>query len=373
MIKKNLKFIFNKKVVQALIIIVFIILTYLLINLLRIPNSYNRVSEENNILQETTFNYSAEILPNTLNPTGGVIDVGKGVFTKVTKELLVNINSFIKSDNPIKIEGTKKLVVTIIANELWEKEFILENETNINFEGTNYILFNATYPIKLNELLSFIKTVEDELDIRPGEYVFNIKPIMKGKIISGNKIIDIDGSAFSEIAFSSVKIKSDGENSFTLTTPVNSTSNISNYVNSFNVKILVQHAKYLICSIYAIYILSVVLFILNKKINKMKNQSEEDTINNKYKKRIINIKNNISDINLVEVQLDSFEKLVTLSDEKDCLILKYSNLNEMIYHILDGNYMYFYKINKHKINIKENKQIQLNKSEKDENLVNAKS
>lgn len=370
MIKKKLKFLSNEKVVHALIIIIFIFFTYLLINILRIPNSYNQINEENNILQETKFNYTAEVLPNILYPTGGHIDIGNGVFTKVTKEILVNINSIIKSDNPVKIEGTKKLAVTIIANELWEKEFILEKESNINFEGSNYILFNATYPIKLNELLGFIKTVEDELDIRPGEYVFNIRPIVKGKIISGDKIIDIDESSFSEVSFSTVKIKNEGENSFTLTTPLNSTSNIYNYINFFNIRILVQNAKYIIGFIYAIYILLIAFIIWNKKINKMKKQSEEEVINKKYRKRIIEVKNNINDINFVEVQLDSFNNLITLSDEKDCSILKCFNLSEVIYYILDENYIYLYKISKDE---KGNKQTQLNSFQNEEKLLSTYS
>ena len=217
-----------------------------------------------------------------LKPYGGIVDLGDGVIRKVTDEIYLFIKSVIKADNPIEIEGTKQLILTINANDLWEEDFLLESISNIDYEGSEYIIFDGLYPLSLTELNQFIKSVEDELELRTGNYTIEIKPAVEGKIYTANQTIAIDESAYSTVNLSSDIILSETENYFSVSTPIKDTIEIPQFLYFFKYKIPVNTFKYIIIIVYTLFIFVMAIINLRKIIDKKKQQSEVELFNKKY-------------------------------------------------------------------------------------------
>lgn len=336
----------NKKIIYGLVAILWLAFTILVVNTLRHPNQIVKEINENNIVQETTFNYKADIVPYSLNPRGGIVDIEGSIFTKITKDVILHINTSIKADKPIRISGTKKVILTVIAEDLWEKEYLLERETSFNMEGTDNKIIDDDYAINLQELTSFMKIVEEEIGTRPSRYIFEIKPIINGKIIDNEKEIPIDQEPKTFVDYSQNQMMVSMDNIFTKTIPINTYLTISQKLDILGLEVAVKTAKYIFTSTYIILLIALItLASLKIKKNKLK-LSEVQIIDKKYKARLINVVQAVNKLDRDQVILDSFKSLLIISDERDTPIFRYEYDGKVSYYIINEGYVFVYEIDK---------------------------
>jgi len=336
----------NKKTLYIVAIIIWVLSTVFTLNILRLPTEITEEINKNDIIQEITFRYKADLIPFALNPEGGITEFDKRTFTKVANDIIVHINSFINSDKPVEINGTKKVVLKLVAEELWEKEYLLEPETRFSLEGSNNILIDDDFEIGLSDLASFIKVVEQEINTRPGRYVFEVNPIITGVIHYKGKEIPIDLISQSIIEYSDTQIKVGEENTFTKTTSFIDTVVIPQKVTILGKEINVLNAKYLFTITNLVILLS--LLILTIYIIRVKKSvgSEIHKIDKKYKLRLINVMQEVNNSKHEKITLDFFDSLIKISDEKECPIFRYENKEKVVYYTASEGYVFVYEVQK---------------------------
>lgn len=341
-IKKFIKA--NIKILYIGAITICLLYTVFTLHILRLPTEIAEETDKNNITQETIFNYKADLTPFALNPDGGIVDFDQRTFTKVTNDIIVHISSSIKSDKPISINGTKKVVLKLLAEELWEKEYLLDPETKFSFEGHDNILIDDDYKIGLNDLSSFIKVVEQEINTRPGRYVFEVKPIITGVIHYNGKEIPIDLLSQSNIEYSDTQITVGEEKTFTKATPIADTIVIPQKVKVLGNELSVISAKYIFTITNLIILLSLILGTVYMVRKSKSNQSETENIDKKYKARLINVMQEVNESKHERITLDSFTSLITISDEKECPIFRYEDKAKVVYYTATEGYVFVYEV-----------------------------
>lgn len=334
----------NRKIFYTVAIIICLTSTIFTFYILRLPTDITEEIDKNNISQETNFNYKADSIPFALNPEGGIVEFDKRTFTKVTNDIIIHISSSIKSDKPISINGTKKVALKLLAEELWEKEYTLEPETSFSLEGSDNRLIDEDYKIALGELINFIKVVEQEINTRPGRYVFEVKPIISGTVSYNGKEIPVDLSSQATIEYSETQIIAGEEKIFTKVTPIADTIVIPQKFSAFGKEISIMNAKYLFTITNLIIFFSLLIWTSHVIRANKSSLTEAQKIDRKYKVRLINVMQEANKSNHERIVLDSFASLITISDEKECPIFRYENKNKIIYYVMNEGYAFLYEI-----------------------------
>ncbi len=335
----------HKKVIYSFSIILWIVFTVFVLNIIFHPTEILEETYENKVVEETLFSYKADMIPYFLNSRGGMTNIEKVTFTKVTKDIILHIKTSIKSDKPVSIKGSKKVILRLVAEDLWEKEYELEGETSLAIEGTDITIIDNDYNINIPELMNFIRIGEEEINLRPTKYTFEIEPIIEGVILYDGKEIPIDQSPQTFLEYSQTQIKVSEENKFSTTTPITKNIVIPQYYNMMIMEIPMKTAKYMFGSFYLMVLLIFMIVTFRHfKRNKLK-LSETQIIDKKYKLRLINVLEEVDKLNNEKVVLGLFKSLVIISDEKESPIFRYENEEKVVYYVLDGRYIYLYQIN----------------------------
>ncbi len=335
-----------RKYLYVAVGLIWILVSILLIHLLKQPSVMVKELYNNDIMQNTSFAYQADVLPYSLHPSGGIIDITSATFTEVTRDIIIHIQSSIKAERPIRIRGSKKIILRLVAEDLWEKEYILSDETSFQLEGTENLIVDTDYSIKLQDLIAFMEQLEKEVNTRPGRYTFQIEPVISGVIIDGDYQVPIDLYAYTTLEYSQAQILITGEKEFTKSTPIISTQTIEQSFGFLGLTTSLLFAKYLFTGLY-LAILSAIIIRIVQSIRRNKSEaSEVQLINKKYKLRFIDLLQELDASEYQEIPLDSFQGLLTISDERDSPILRYEDSLRVIYYVLADGYHFLYRLNK---------------------------
>lgn len=337
--------IFNKWIIGGLGVL-FIISTILACRALRQPSRIQERVVENIISQYTYFNYKAEVVPCTLFPKGGVVEPEEAMYTAITKAIHLNITSIIKSGQPVSVQGVRRVFVRLIAEGLWERQFVLEAREEFSLEGNENKLVEKDYIINIDDITEYIGKVEEEIVIRPDKYLLNIKPEIEGNVIYDGNKFPIDSTP--EISFEfSDQIKRIGEKEFTKETPVETLISINQSFKMLNVSIPLVTARILFPAI-SLIILGIIIFGGYRiRGTDKKDVFEASKIEKKYNNKLTFIDRNISVLNKITVNVKSFKSLIQLADDKEQPLLRYksSDIGRVFYYVIDGDCVYSYSAN----------------------------
>ncbi|MEH7111528.1 hypothetical protein V7124_03990 [Neobacillus niacini] len=337
----------QKKYIYSILVGLSVLTTGLFFYILLLPEETTETNTENNIIQETVFSFKADVEPFVLHPEGGIINVENGSFTKVTNDLIVHINSNIISDKPIKVKGSKEVGLNLIAADLWHKQMILGKEDSFELEGTSINLMDEDYPINLKQLVSLMNEVEESINIIPANYIFEIMPMITGKVIYNDKEIPIDHNAHTNIEYSKVQITVGNETSFKTTTPILSKSPKQLVFYFFGMEVSLFLVKVASVVIYLVLLAAGLKFIHQFKANDPIISSEKEKIDKKYKARMVTVlQSGITTIDSNKrAVVDSFSSLLKISDEKDALIFTFEDSDRgiKVYYVIDEGYLFIYQ------------------------------
>ncbi|MCR2823284.1 DUF5305 domain-containing protein [Lederbergia panacisoli] len=337
----------QRKFINSILIGLSIVATVLLYYILVLPLETMETNTENNITQETVFTFKADVAPFALHPKGGIVDIEGGSFTEVTNDIIVNVKSSIKSNKPIKVNGSKEIVLNLVANGLWQKDFLLGKEDSFELEGTNIDLIDKDYPINLKQLEKFMNDVEKSINAIPSSYNFEISPIITGKITYNDKEISIAHNARTNLEYSRTQITLGDETSLVTTTPISSTSAIQRVFYPFGKEVSLWAIKVVSVVMYLLLLAAILMIARYIKANTASSSSEKERIDKKYKARMVSVlQSNISTIDSNKrVVLDSFSSLLKISDEKDAIIYTYedSGSGKKDYYVIDEGYVFIYQ------------------------------
>ncbi len=338
-----------RKYIIVLIFAIFIISSVLTFLSIRQPYEIEEKVIKNTIEEKTSFDYKAKVIPCTLYPEGGIITPDNVIFKNLTEDFIVEINSQIMTDQPVKIEATKSMKYNLIAEKMWEREFVLKQPFKRNYNGISHDLVNEDIHININEINDYLTKIEEETLIRPN-YTIIVKSEVTGNIYDENDNIIYEINNILEIPFelSGQYIRYAGETEekeFINTKSIEQVNIIPQQFNLFGLSLSVTGSR--LCSGITAFISLVLLiiFIIEKITNKPASLSEINLIEKKNKGNIINITNKMDIGSMPQVTVKSFKELLKISEEKEESILKYfdESLGIVYYYITTSSFIYIYK------------------------------
>lgn len=333
----------KKRIAYILLIFVFIISTGFALQAFQQPLQIEERVEENNISFKTTFEYKASVQPCTLYPQGGIVVPDEAIFSNITDKLLVKVNSTVEADKPVKVDGTKKVLLTLTADRYWERSFILEQDTPINLEGTINSIINKEYSINLVDIRNYIEQVAGELKLQPSSYLLRIRPILEGQVIYGEEKIQLDREL--ELTFdytdSVIRLNKDAQLEFFKETPIIMSDIIEQSFILFGKEYPLVAARYTF-SVISLGSLIFILVNLAKKIRIKRLMVTNITkIDKKYKGRIINLERELDVKDKICITIDSFKSLLKIADEREQPVFrKLASQDLAHYYVVDGDYIY---------------------------------
>lgn len=297
----------------------------------------------NNIIQKTYFDYSADLLPSLLHPNGGTIEGEGPIFTNITKTINLHIDSRIIADKPVKVEGTYRITCRLISENSWEHDYYLRDEQRFELEGTDNTLIDGQFSIPIEDILSFFDDVEQELGTYSDGYIIKITPELNGIITYGDEEIPIDSSSELTFRLSSNILELVGDKEFISETPIYNSRIVENSFNIMGKTVPIKAIR--IISTIPLLLLTIYLSLgVAYKIKLQRNsQSELDKIIKKYGKRLVYLKKNIKATGHIVLELESFEDMIRISEEKDLPLLFYfSGEGKPILYVIESTTIYSY-------------------------------
>lgn len=332
-----------------LLVLLFLLSTAISAYTILQPAKTNNQIYENKIQIESRYDYKAKVTPNILYPDGGTIDVGNTIFKKITTAIPFQLTSSITAERQVEVQGTHEVQLAIIAGDLWEKIFPMEEKQKFKQKGLDISLIDHTYSIDLETIQSFITKVEDETGIRSEQYTLEIRPNIEGTINykGEERAIQVQDILTFQSSYDEIQLA--GEKEFSTSSPFTSDRIMTNvfHIGGMEVPINPVRTGSIISSLL---LLAAILFITKEHWHARKNQidSHFDTINKKYRSRIIPVSQKINMTQKSIFVLDSFKSVLKIADEKELPIFYFIDLqNESdIYFLVDGDYLYSYEARK---------------------------
>lgn len=306
------------------------------------------IEENANLTQlETTYHYEATITPNVLYPAGGTIPAGESIIKKITTAIPVTMNTKFISDKEVSIQGTHQVEMTLIAEDLWEKKFPLEEQQSFDLHGSDIGIIDGQYVIDLVKLNNFLFQVEEETGISPSKYTLEVQPNIVGTMSYGGQQmpIEVTDKLVFQYAFDSIVLMSEKEFANSLAFGTSELTN--NTISLFGMTLPVGSVR--MASSVSALLMFIAVVLLNKGlIHKKRNRkpNEMDRIQKKYGKRIIQVAKleNREDASIIT--LTAFESVLAIADEKELPIFMHElpKDNRTIYFLVDGISCYRYEL-----------------------------
>ncbi|MDF2820309.1 MAG: hypothetical protein K0R15_750 [Clostridiales bacterium] len=340
-----------QKVIIVMIAIVWVTSTFFACKAIRQPLRKENKITQNILEQKKAYHYAAKVKPSVLYPEGGVIVPEGVIFNSLTEQLIITLDAGIHSEKSIKVEGSAGIVYSIVAKDLWEREYELIANQTIMSEGVNHSLLQEEFSIDVKKIVDLIETIEEETLARPVNYLLVIRQKISGKIYqeNGEEIRTFNSDLEIPFELTSQYIKYAGESSekeFVDIIPIEEVNIIDQSFHFLNHNVSIIGARY---SFSLISILTFIpLFIkITKKYKHIKNEvTEIDMIDKKHKGRIIEVADEISFEILPKLGLKNFNTLLQIADEKEEPIFKFADTKtgSVFYYILGTSNIYYYSI-----------------------------
>ncbi|MDP5274389.1 DUF5305 family protein [Chengkuizengella axinellae] len=346
---KNFHFFHSIKFKIILFVLGFISIIFTVYSFLQ-PTTIVEESIDNKIVQSTSFEYKANIIPNILYPDGGTIDPGITILPKITESILIHIKSSVSVNQPVEIDHNNQVKLVIKAKELWQKEIPLTSIGQASLTETpenETLLLNDEYKIDLESIISFIESVEEETGISVSSYQLNIVPNLSGVINYNSNEIPLNSEAYINFEYTTNNIKFVESNEVLEEETLINKTVIPQYFQLISLNIPYPLLRVFFSVLSFGIILYFLLYIQNKLKHRRKSISEATKIDKKYTKRFINVKEKVNTLNKSMLKIESMKALMQIVDEKDLPIFRFHDgiKNTTMYFLIDDQYIYSYDAN----------------------------
>jgi hypothetical protein len=335
----------SSKIMLGVSILLLVLFSAIAFRTFTSPEHVNMVTYMNNIQQKTDYSYKIDVIPSSLYPYGGTITPEHRIFTKITENLIVSISSMIRAEKPVLVEGSYKIIIKLVAEDLWEKEYnIIISNQKINIEGTEISLINDAVRIPIHDILEYTQIMEQELGYSSDRYLISINPIIEGTIKAGNKSNPITSPPELTFSLTSRDISLIGEKSFVNDNPVQETEVLVSDYNfmGFSIPLSIARLVSFILTLGPLTYIS--LYTVNALRNQKENIYESVAIDLKYKNRLINLKRSFDYSDKYILIVDDFKSLVRIADEKELPILRFeASAVSVNYFVINGQCIYSYQ------------------------------
>jgi hypothetical protein len=349
MLKNNIS-----KILLCFIAVLWTLSTFLAFMAFRQPLQLEEMKTQNTIQEKTLFEYQVEVIPCTLYPNGGIVIPEGDIMTAITRRINIHIESWVTADKPVVVKGSQQVLVKLVAEGLWERDFSLGNKAPFEITGDKNRLIQREYSINPLDFFTYIGSVEEETKVRASKYFLKIKPVLEGEIKHDDTTFALDktpeltfeiGNNQMKLVRSNSKTPSDeapiNKVEYTKTTPVQTIRTIPQKFILFGKGFSIIGVRYSAC-ILSIFCIAIVLgHIWRGKKRADSLMTESQKIDKKYSARIVKVEHEYRHSN--PFYLESFKALLKIADEKEQPILRFKTRDKYTsYCVIDGGQQYVY-------------------------------
>lgn len=342
------------KIFFIFVAVLWIISTFLTLKAFRQPLELEQKSLLNTITEKTVFEYNAEVIPCTLYPSGGVVTPEGHVMTAITSRINIHMESWVTSQKPVEVKGSQEILLKLVAENLWEREFIISNKSQFNLTGDKNQLIMGDYGINPHDFINYIDKVEEETKIRAGRYYIKIKPVLEGEIVYKDTTLNFDPTpelvfeiGNNQLSLVKNQIKDQtgdvpkNKLEFSKNTPIEIINIIPQPFVIFGKSFSPIKARVVLATLSIITFAIIIKILWSRRKELSKSMTESQKIDKKYSSRIIKVDQEYKLDN--PFYLESFKTLLKIADEKEQPILRFRTRERYTsYCVIDGRQQYVY-------------------------------
>ncbi|WP_409344248.1 DUF5305 family protein [Paenibacillus sp. MBLB4367] len=304
-----------------------------------------RKTVENQINSNVRLDYKAEVTASALYPKNEIITPDMVIFARITKSVPVNINYALKAQKDIAVSGSYRVLMTLTADQMWQKEYELKGKTLFEATGKELQVVQDSISINLESMIDFIARVEKETQLKPQKYTIKIKPLLDGQIKYEDRTFPVDQSPELNFEYVNNYLKMIGNKEYAKEYAAEKTSSTPQSLEVLGAAISIPLARSIFPA--GALLLSALLggLVVMRRKQGDGGSSESAAIDKKLAKRLIHL----AEFSLPEenrfIRLQSFDMLLQMAEEKELPLLRLQESDEEVvtYFILDGSCMYGYK------------------------------
>jgi hypothetical protein len=305
-----------------------------------------------NIIEEKeSYDCLIKVKPCLLYPDGGIAAPDGVIFNSLTDQLIIKLDLRINTQEAVRVEGSSGVVYSLVAKDMWEREFTAAETESFHTEGVSNDLLHKEIRIDINDILKLIQSIEEETAVRPNAYSIIIKPKVNGTVYqqNGEKIYEAVSDLAIPFELTGQYMKFAGEsaeNEFTDTKTIEDVNMVPQSFNILGMELPVTGARLVLGTISILSVLPLIKFLIKKKKSKKPEESEFSLIDKKHKGKIIEVSDKLSFNMLPQLGLKNFNVLLKIAEEKEEPILKFSDVGKVYYYVLGTSGIYYYGIEK---------------------------
>lgn len=305
----------------------------------------------NTIEERLSYDYSVKVKKSALYPEGEIVKPDSIIFTNLTDQLIIQLDSTIRSDKPVKIEANTKVFYQLVAMDMWERDSILIPERSLTMEGDNFTLLDEEIRIDTEDIINRISTIEEETLVRPNGYQIVIMVEIEGNVFDkkGKVIHELANNLVIPFEITGQYIKFAGESTekeAIKSSAVEETNIIPQSLIFLGYEVNVKVARLCFGIIFILTFTLLLKKVIMRVYKKRSKVSEIDFIDKKYKSKIIEISDKISLNMLPQLGVKNFNLLIQIADEKEEPILKYMDGTMVYFYVFGNASIYYYGIEK---------------------------
>jgi hypothetical protein len=300
---------------------------------------------DNQIKQTARYDYQTELRPNTLYTNRELLKPEFGILSKITSSILIHLNFAVTAKKDVVVQGTQSIVMTLIADQLWHRDYFISEKKAFEQEGSNISIYNEDIKIDVGNMLDFIAKVEKEIELKPQKYTLKITPAFGGSILYGNQKIPLESSFELNFEYTNNIFKLVGKTEYAKENNIEENVIVPQRISYLGQVMPITAARTIFILISAVLFLMMAGLLIMSKQQKQRNLTDAQRIDLKYGKRFLPLEQNIHISNKNRVVLQSIHSLVQLADEREQALFRFEQQenHHVIYYVLDGEHIYCYE------------------------------
>lgn len=307
--------------------------------------------------QKVAFDYTAIPKVSTLYPSATPLGIQPAYLVNLTDLFKVNIQCNISAPERAEVQGTHQVIMRLDASGLWTKDYVLSREQSFSGSGS-FAAFDLPLAIPIRDILAFGAQVSKEAGTVPGLYKLTIIPKIIVEATNDAKILVNDFMPSFSFELSSLQLipkglpkdrymeDADPTQDLLQTNLVSQpiTHIVPNQFSLFGGRHLTIPAARVLFICVALVLVYAVIWLIIFNYKRRPQLTEAEKVQKRYSSRLVDVKYGALGVGTQQLQLDSFQALLTIADEREKPILHATNLdgveNGHLYYLVDDNITY---------------------------------
>jgi len=299
------------------------------------PLTRSKNSVDLRYTQSADYGYTAFVEPSLLYDNRTEIFEGEPLYMKLVERLEITLTyNLNQNSGSLAMNDTNIRYATagVLIGGDWSKTYILKPESSTSLS------FLDRYTLDMKEIEDIVETIEEETETRVHSYTYEIRPIISLEASAGGEPISQSFNPILKIKFEGGKIEFEGLKASETGSVTHREAEVATY-RIFGWSMEVDDMRGL--SIIAASLLSMLIFYSGRNtLRERASRTPVERLSEEVREKIVEVREPPERIEKSTIRVNSLEALARVAEEAFKTIIHHGD----IYHVLDGDVRYEYKM-----------------------------